>query len=194
MKKLYFLLLLMIYQNVFPDSFIVRKDGSKAEIQNNSFRIDAAEKTIYYKLAESSREIKTYFKDFDYVVFGVNKFKTFKLDKSNEINGFFVLAETAEKTLVSIAIPDMEEDSSNISYVFHVLDKQNNIIETHEFSNSKNQKNANLRGEIYSKIKFYFPNCELLLNRLSNFDRNIHDMNNTAILGFFNTPVYINCL
>ncbi|TGD58642.1 hypothetical protein [Flavobacterium humi] len=193
MKKLYLLLFLCISQIAFPDSFIVKKDGSKTEIKKNSFRIDASEKTIYYKLANSEKEFKANFRDFDYVIFGVNKFKTFKLDKSNEISGFFVLAETPERTLVSISMPE-EEGSSTVFYVFHVLDKEDMIIETHEFSNSRNQKNVNLRGEIYSKIKFYFPNCELLLNRLANSERNIQDTSNMAVLGFFNTPVYISCL
>lgn len=194
MRKLYLLLFVFIFQSAFPDSFIIKKDGSKAEIQSNSFKVDASEKTIYFKLIGNDREVKMNFKDFDYVIFGANKFKIFKLDKSNDSNGFFVLAETPEKTLVSISIPDTEEDSNTISYVFHVLDKQNNSIETHEFNNKKNQKDTNLRGEIYSKIKFYFPNCELLLKRLNSYDRNGNDINNMAILGFFNAPVYANCL
>lgn len=195
MQKLFIFLLLLICQQAFSESFIIKKDGSKAEIRSNSFRVDAHEKTVYYKLIDQNSEVKTKFKDFDYVIFGVNKFKTFKLDQSNEVNGFFVLAETAEKTLISISIPDLDsEESTTVSYVFHVIDQENKIVESHEFNNTNNQKNANLRAEIYGKIKFYFPSCELLLNRLAYFDRNNLETNNTAILGFFNSPVYVSCL
>lgn len=195
MKKLFLFLLILITQYTFADSFIIKNDGSKAVIKSNSFRVDANEKRIYYKLVDNDSEIKMSFKDFDYVVFGVNKFKTFKLHNSNEVRGFFVLAETAEKTLISISMPDQDSDESNkISYVFYVLDKQNAIIDSHEFNNVQNVKNANIRGEIYAKIKFYFVSCDLLLNRLNYFDRNSQQINNTAILGFFDKPVYVSCL
>jgi hypothetical protein len=194
MKKLYLFFLLLVCQNAFPDSFIIKKDGTKAVIKGNSFRVDSMEKTIYYKLIDQEGEVKMKFKDFDYVIFGVNKFKTFKLDNSNEISGFFVLAETAEKSLISISFSEQDEESSRISYVFHVIDSQNSIIESHEFSNQNNQKAANARGEIYGKIKFYFSGCEALLNRLAYFDRNNLGTDNTLILGFFKSPVYVGCL
>ncbi len=195
MIKLYFLLFILISHQAFSDSFIIKKDGTKSEIRSNSFKVDAIEKQIYFKLIDQEKQIKMHFKDFDYVVFGNNKFQTFRLNNSTEVNAFFVLAETSDKTLISISIPDLEsEESTKISYVFHVLDKQNNLIESYEFNNIQNQKNANVRSEIYNKIKFYFSGCELLMNRLNYFDRNINEINNTAILGFFNAPVYVSCL
>ncbi|MEO8515536.1 MAG: hypothetical protein ABI426_02270 [Flavobacterium sp.] len=195
MKKLFLFLLVLIAQYSFADSFIIKNDGSKAVIKSNSFRVDANEKKIYYKLMDNDSEIKMSFKDFDYVVFGVNKFKTFKLQNSNEVRGFFVLAETAERTLVSISMPDQDsEESTKVFYLFYVLDKQNTVIDSHEFNNVVNVKNANIRAEIYAKIKLYFVSCDLLLNRLNYFDRNSQQINNTAILGFFDKPVYVSCL
>lgn len=180
---------------IFAECFIVKNDGSKAVIKSNSFRVDANEKRIYYKLMDNDSEIKMSFKDFDYVVFGVNKFKTFKLSNSNEVRGFFVLAETSERTLVSISMPDQDsEESTKVSYLCYVLDKQNMILDSLEFNNILNVKNSNSRGEIYNKIKFYFLNCDLLLNRLNYFDKNSQQINNTAILGFFDKPVYVSCL
>lgn len=193
MKSFFFLIIVLLSQFAFADSFIIKNDGSKAIIKSNSFRVDASEKRIYYQLENNDSEIKMSFKDFDYVIFGVNKFKTFKLPHSNQIQGFFVLAEIGNKSLISITIPNQEEGSSKISYLFHVIDNQNTILETHEFNNIKNQKNAALRSEIYSKIKFYFSSCELLLNRLNYFDRNSQGIDNTSILSFFNTPVYLSC-
>lgn len=194
MKNFYiFLLLFFSFNLTFADSFIIKADGSKSQIKSNSFRVNSLEKMIYYKLIDSDKEIKLNFKDFDYVVFGVNKFKTFRLNNSREITGFFVLTETEDKMLITIPTVDPESDGKKVNYVFHVVDKNNNIIESHNFNNLKNQKNSNARSEIYSKISFYFSECINLINRLSVYDKNTHSIDNLSILSFFNAPVYIEC-
>ncbi len=194
MKKLYFFLLLFFFFNItFADSFIIKVDGTKSQIKSNSFRVNSLEKMIYYKLIDSDKEIKMNFKDFDYVVFGVNKFKTFRLNNSKEITGFFVLTETVDKMLITISTADPESDGYKINYVFHIIDKAHNIIESHNFNNLKNQKSSNARSEIYSKISFYFPNCSSLTNRLSSYDKNTHSIENLSILSFFNAPIFIEC-
>ncbi len=194
MKKLYFFLLLFFFFNItFADSFIIKVDGTKSQIKSNSFRVNSLEKMIYYKLIDSDKEIKMNFKDFDYVVFGVNKFKTFRLNNSKEITGFFVLTETVDKMLITISTADPESDGNKINYVFHIIDKAHNIIESHNFNNLKNQKSSNARSEIYSKISFYFPNCSSLTNRLSSYDKNKHSIENLSILSFFNAPIFIEC-
>ena len=60
-------------------SFILTNSGSKIAIKTNFFRIDYAEKTIFYKLENSEIEKKISFKDFDFILIGKNKFKTFKI-------------------------------------------------------------------------------------------------------------------
>lgn len=194
MKNFYiFLLLFFSFNLTFADSFIIKADGSKSQIKSNSFRVNSLEKMIYYKLIDSDKEIKLNFKDFDYVVFGVNKFKTFRLNNSREITGFFVLTETEDKMLITIPTVDPESDGKKVNYVFHVIDKNYNIIESHNFNNLKNQKSSNARSEIYSKISFYFSECINLINRLSVYDKNTHSIDNLSILSFFNAPVYIEC-
>ncbi len=194
MKKLYlFFFFFLTFNLTFADSFIIKLDGSKSQIKSNSFRVNSLEKIIYYKLIDSDKEIKLNFKDFDYVVFGVNKFKTFRLNNSKEITGFFVLTETDDKMLITIPTADPESDNNKVNYVFHVIDKNFNIIETHTFNNLRNQKSSNARSEIYSKISFYFPNCSSLINRLSSYDKNMHSIDNLSILGFFNAPVFTEC-
>lgn len=194
MKNFYiFLLLFFSFNLTFADSFIIKADGSKSQIKSNSFRVNSLEKMIYYKLIDSDKEIKLNLKDFDYVVFGVNKFKTFRLNNSREITGFFVLTETEDKMLITIPTVDPESDGKKVNYVFHVIDKNYNIIESHNFNNLKNQKSSNARSEIYSKISFYFSECINLINRLSVYDKNTHSIDNLSILSFFNAPVYIEC-
>ena len=194
MKKIFFLLLLISFYSYAEDSFIIKNDGTKAIIKSNSFRVDQTEKLIYYKLITSDSEIKMRFNEFSSVEFGVNKFKTFKLGNSKEIKGYFVLTENNDKTLISISIADEDEDSRKVTYEFYVVDSSNQILESHTFNNLLNQKNADLRSEIYSKIKFYFSDCSELLKRLDMYDKNNSDINNTTILRFFNSPVYQKCI
>ena len=194
MKKIFFLLLLISFYSYAEDSFIIKNDGTKAIIKSNSFRVDQTEKLIYYKLITSDSEIKMRFNEFSSVEFGVNKFKTFKLGNSKEIKGYFVLTENNDKTLISISIADEDEDSRKVTYEFYVVDSSNQILESHTFNNLLNQKNADLRSEIYSKIKFYFSDCLELLKRLDMYDKNNSDINNTTILRFFNSPIYQKCI
>ena len=110
--KIFYILFLFLSLNVqAEDSFIIKNDGTKALIKSNSFRVDQSEKLIYYKLITNDSEVKMSFKDFSSVEFGVNKFKTYKLNNSKEIKGYFVLTESNDKTLISISKVDEDEDS-----------------------------------------------------------------------------------
>jgi hypothetical protein len=192
MKKILLLFLLISFNSNAEDSFIIKKDGSKSIIKTNSFRVDQNEKLIYYKLTTNDSEIKMSFSDFSCVEFGVNKFKTYKLNNSNEVRGYFVLTESNDKALISISKTD--EDSNKVTYEFHIIDNNGQVLESHFFNNILNQKNADLRSEIYLKIKFYFSNCFELLKRLDLYDKNNSGINNITILRFFNSPVYQKCI
>ncbi len=194
MKKVVFLFLFIYCKSFSQSFFIIKNDSSKVLIKSNYFRIDALEKNIYYKSLVSDKESKMSFKEFDYAELGINRFKTFKLNNSNAILGFFVLVETSDKLLISISKKEESEDSDLTYYVFHVIDKQNTIIESYNFNDSKNTKNVALRADIYYKLRFYFSNCPVLIDRISRFDKNAVQSNQTSILGFFNTPIYINCI
>ena len=175
------------------ESFILTNDGSKINIKTNFFRIDNIEKVAFYKLPNSETENKIKFKDFNYIQLGTNKFKTYKLNNSKEIKGYFVLSETASKTLIFTTIPEENEESTKVNYVLYVLDANNNILDSLQFDNLKNQKSNNIRGDIYSKIEFYFSDCPMLMYRISAFDdlseQNLH----LGVLEIFNSPVYTEC-
>jgi hypothetical protein len=174
------------------ESFILTHDGSKINIKTNFFRIDNTEKTVFYKLPNSDVENKIKFKDFDYIHIGSNKFKTYKLNNSKEVNGYFVLSETASKTLIFTTKPDEDEESTKVNYVFYVLDLNNNIVDSLQFDNLKSTKSIITRGDIFPKILFYFKDCEMLIKRISSYDTTKNQ--NLDILDFFNSPVYIECL
>jgi hypothetical protein len=173
-------------------SFILKREGTKISINPNFFRIDSNEKTVLYKLENSEAEKKISFKDLDYIIIGKIKFKTFKLNNSKEVIGYFVLSETASKSLI---FSSMSEDDSNISnYVFYILDSNCNILESLQFDNLKKAKSVSIRAEIFSKIQFYFNDCKLLMDRISSFDNTSFQNLNLDILGFFDSPVYFECL
>jgi len=187
-------MLLISINSYSIENFILTNDGSKINIKPSFFRIDTNEKTISYKLSNSDVESKMKFKDFDFINIGKNKFKTYKLQNSKEVNGYFVLAETATKTLLLSTEPDEDEESTKVNYVFYVVDLTANIIDSMKFDNLKNSKSGTMRGDILFKIQFYFNNCPLLMTRISSFDNLFDQDNNLKILDFFNSPVYINCL
>lgn len=176
-----------LFSKTIDDDEIVLKDGSKAIIQPNSFKVDFESKTITYKV-ENSTPRKLGFKDFISVEFGANKFQTFKFNRDSDIEGYFVIAETNTKKLVLHTLP--QEEEGVVTYEFHIIENDKVILDSHLFDNKKNQKSANLRSDIYGKIKFYFPNNIQLLHRLQQFDKNSFSIDNTKILGFFNNPVY----
>ncbi|WP_281637286.1 hypothetical protein [Flavobacterium marginilacus] len=176
----------------FSENFILTNDGSKINIKANFFRIDNTEKIVLYKLPNSDAESRIKFKDFNYIHIGTTKFKTYKLNNSKEINGYFVLSETPSKTLIFTTKQNDDEESSKINYVFYVLDSNNNILDGLEFDNLKSTKSTAVRGDIFPKIQFYFKGCEQLIARIESYD-NVNNQN-MSILDFFDSPVYIECL
>ncbi|OAZ03407.1 hypothetical protein [Flavobacterium succinicans] len=196
MSKFYFILLFFsftCFSAENPNSFIVNKDGEQISINSNFFRIDNTEKCIYYKLVNSPAEIKMNFNDLDYVMIRKNKFKTVKFANTKELKGFFVLSESATKTLLFSSMSS-EEEESVVKYEFYIIDKSGSIVESHVFDNLKRPKSASTRSDIFGKIRFFFDDCPQLIKRISSFDVNSAENFNLDILGFFDEPIYINCL
>jgi hypothetical protein len=197
MNKIYFLML-FICMNLFSmapvENFILTNDGTKIIIRHNSFRIDIREKMVFYKLSNVNIESKIRFKDFDYILLGTNKFKTYQLNNSKEVNGYFVLSETDSRTLIFTTKPNEDVESTKVNYVFYIVDSNNAIVDGLEFDNLKNTKSSNTRGEIFSKIRFYFNDCEKLVTRITSYDNLLLENQNMDILDFFNLPVYIECI
>lgn len=175
------------------ENFILTNDGTKIIIKPNSFRIDVREKIVFYKSSNSLIESKIKFKDFDYVLLGSNKFKTYQLNDSKEINGYFVLSESSSKSLILMTKPNEDIESTKVSYVIYILNSDNTIIDSLEFDNLKNSKSITKRGDIFPKIQFYFKDCEMLISRITTYDNLSFENQNMDILNFFNSPVYIEC-
>lgn len=194
MKKLYFFILFISLKSFSKEplqSFILTNTGSKISIKTNYFSVDYSEKVVYYKLLNSNTESKLGFKDFEYIIIGKNKFKTCKFNNTKEINGYFVLAETPTKSLF---VSSSSDDSDGVvHYVFYIIDSNNVIVDSLQFDNVKKAKSASIRGDIFTRIKFYFNDCNGLMDRISSFDNTSFENLNMDILGFFDTPVYIEC-
>jgi hypothetical protein len=196
MKNLYFLLLLIsMYAFSFetPQSFILTNTGQKINIKPNFFRIDSTERIIFYKLFNSETEIKMSFKELNYILIGKNKFQTYKLNNSNEINGYFVLSENTTYSLILSSNSD-DEDNNLMRYYLYIVDKSNKIIDNLNFDNRKSPKSSNVRADIFTKVQFYFGNCSLLINRLTSFDNMAVENLNLDILKFFDSPIFSECL
>jgi hypothetical protein len=197
MQKFYYLMLFLSMNSFsmpLSESYILTNDGSKINIRTNFFRIDNTEKMVFYKLSNSDTESKIKFKDFDYIHIGSTKFKTYKLNNSKEVNGYFVLSETASKTLIFTTKPDEDEENTKVTYVFYVLDLNNNILDSLQFDNLKSTKSIVTRGDIFPKIQFYFKGCGQLITRIESYDNLSVKNQNLDILNFFDSPVYIECL
>lgn len=197
MNKLYFLIFFWSINSFSinaPESYIQTNNGLKITIKPSFFRIDNKEKLVYYKPLNSESESKIKFKDFDYVLIGINKFKTYRITDSKEVNGYFVLADTNSNTLICSTIPNEDDESTTVKYVLYILDADNIIVDGLVFDNLKNTKSNNTRGEIYSKIEFYFKGCQKLIDRLTPYGNVLTQNTNMDILNFFDSPVYVDCL
>lgn len=190
MKKTLLILTLLLINLTFPNTpidEITLKNGNKAQIKPQTFKIDLENKTISYIPENSTSNIKIKFRDFNSAEFGVNKFEVFNF-KENNHEGYFVIAENNKHKLITRELPS--EDEIVRKFEFLIIDHNNTIIDQHIFDNRKNQKSSNLRSDIYGKIKFYFPDNIPLLKRLEMYDRNSYSIDNTTILAFFNNPIY----
>jgi hypothetical protein len=196
MNKFYFLILFLSLKSFsLPtfESYIITNEGLKINIKTNFFQIDNTEKTVFYKLSNSDVIKKIKLKDFDYILLGANKFKTFNLNNSGEAKGYFVLSESPSKTLIVTTKPNEDNESTQVNYIIYILDSNENIIDSLQFDNLKNKKSISTRGDIFSKIRFYFNDCEALISRITSYDNLALENQNMDILNFFNSPVYIEC-
>lgn len=191
MKKTLLILISSLTNLVFANTQIdeiILKNGNKAQIKPQTFKIDLDTKTISYTPENTATSIKIKFKDFNSAEFGVNKFEVFNLKDKNNFEGYFVIAENNKHKLITRELPSDEETIRKFEFL--IIDYNNTIIDQHTFDNKKNQKSSNLRSDIYGKIKFYFSDNLILLKRLEMYDRNSYSIDNTTILAFFNNPIY----
>lgn len=175
----------------FSADEIVLKDGSKLTLKANSFKVNFSENSITYQSLSSSKDQSLSFKDFDYVIAGVNKFQTFNLEGSSSVNGYFVLAESNSKKLIFRSI--YNPDGSIARFIFHILNENLQILDSHFFDAGSSKKSIDVRAEIYLKIRHYFSTCTEMMKRLEVYDMNAAESNHVRILLFFKSPMYYKC-
>ncbi|WP_136667507.1 hypothetical protein [Flavobacterium sp. H122] len=191
MKQLLLAITLLLTNPLFsknPSDEITLKNGNKAQIKPQTFKIDLENKTISYTPENTTASIKVKFQDFNSAEFGVNKFEVFNFEGNKSHEGYFVMAENSKFRLITRELAS--DDESVRKFEFLIINLNNTIIDQHLFDNKKNQKSSNLRSDIYGKIKFYFPDNLILLKRLEMYDRNSFSIENTSIIAFFNNPIY----
>lgn len=187
--SLVFFLLFSVF--AFSADEIVLKDGSKLTLKANSFKVDFSQNSITYQTLSSSKDQSLSFKDFDYVISGANKFQTLKLEGSSSVEGYFVLAESDSKKLIFRSI--YNADGTISKFVFHILNVNHQILDSHFFDAGTSKKSVDVRAEIYLKIRHYFSTCTEMMKRLEVYDMNASESNHIRILLFFKTPMYYNC-
>ena len=194
MKNLLYFLLFSCSGIFAQQSYILKNDGSKINIDATSVRVITNEKLLIYKEADKNAEKSMSFKDFDAAVYNGFKLKILKL-KGTELDGYFILSECKDKFLISrvIANGDPEADSQQLSFQLFIIDDKTNVIESFLFDEEKNAKSTALRNLILPTATKHFPNCDDLLNRFTDYNKRNDDVKNLSILGVFHSPVYYAC-
>ena len=193
--KNYLLFLLLLSVNIFgQQSFILKNNGSRIDVDPTSVRVVTTEKILVYKEYQKNAEKTISFNDFDYAFYSGFKFKILNL-KGSEKDGYFILSECKDKFMVSKVVTTGDQDSDNqeLSYQLSVIDDKLNILETFSFNEEKNSKNIALRDLILPTATKHFPNCDDLLNRFNDYNKRNNDVKNLTILGVFRAPVYLAC-
>ena len=191
MKKIVNYFFLLAVNLGFSDTITISKNGvtSNVEIIKSSFKFDNTEKKIYYKTTTNQSLKSLGYTDFDYVDFDKYRFQVFTIENAKQ--GCFVITKSKTKILAATINMD-EENSEKTDYVFHILDNNYTIIESHYFNNTKSTKQTNLRGEIYGKIQFYFSDCDKMIKRIMEADK-LNKEDNLYMLKIFDYPEFCNC-
>ncbi len=171
------------------NSIIVKKDGEKIKVDDNTLDVIIVDKRVRYRLVGKTWDKFVTFKDLDYVKTGSILFKSFRLDGKKKDRAFFVLGESKDKKLISMAVTYSTKLSSTNYYEIKVIDKDSNVIESYEFSGIKSDRKK--RAAVAPMIRKHFADCPDVIGRLDKFDA--EDDDSLEILGFLAEPVYINC-
>ncbi len=194
MKNLIYLLFFISSSIFAQQSYIIKNDGSKIDVDATSVRVITTEKILVYKEYQKNSEKTISFNDFDIAFYSGFKLKILKLNGS-EKDGYYILSECKDKFLISkvILTGDFESDDQQMSFQLSVIDEKFKTLENFSFNEEKNAKSIALRNLILPTATKYFPNCDDLLNRFNDFNNRNDDVKNLSILGVFKSPVYYAC-
>lgn len=194
MKRLF--LLLLLTSNVFAQNdFIITNNGEKIDAVDTSIIINAIEKNIEFKTLERSKTKTIDFNDFSYCYFEGYVFMTFDLYKNNDIKGYFVIADSKNRKLISATLPPINEVYNKFSnqivrYESFVLDENLSVLEKFTFDNIKIESNALVRSQISPTLTPQFKGFPEFLDRLAILE-NKPDEFNLKIIELFEYPSYM---
>lgn len=187
------LFFLLINVSVFAQSFVQKSDGTKIAVPEGSITIEPVNKRIVYKTGNVKNKIK--YKDLSHAAFNGSLFRVFKEGKRSK--GYFVLAESAGKTLAAIAdtrskpAGGFEKKFSRIEMC--VYSNTGGLVERIVFSDDRNDKNTMLRADAAALIRSHFGDCEAPIQRLEAFEMTDTETQNNGISKFVESKIYTDC-
>lgn len=198
-KSFYLLLLLLLLCSVSTYSqtnFIVDKKGNKTIIRDDNAEIILIDKRISYTLVGKTWEKYIKFEDLDYARIGNTTLKAFKLNNKKKPEIYFVFAEKKDKKLIGLSWT-VTSTAYNITlsrtfYQMHVIDNDDNIIESVGFTSKIKDGEVDDRVKLAPMIRNHFSDCPKLLEILNQYD-SPSENNLISITGFFYNPIFIEC-
>lgn len=195
MKKLF--LLVLLTTNVFAQNdFIITNEGEKIEVEDTTVGINYQDKSLDYKSLEKNKIKSIDFSDFSYCYFEGYVFMTFDLNKNNSIKGYFLIADSKKRKLLSVVLPPENDGynkfkDQNVKYEYVIIDENSNILERYTFDNIKIETNKTIRSLLAIKLKNQFKDFPEFLDRLKYYENVIGDNDNLKILELFEFPSYM---
>jgi hypothetical protein len=195
MNKL--ILILLVTTPMFSQNdFIITNSDQKIDIEDSTVVINSLEKSIDYKLLDKHKSKSIDFEDLNYCFFENYVFMTYDLYKTNDIKGYFILADTPKRKLLSIILPpeaDIYNKFNNLvtKYEFFIIDEDSRILEQYKFDNIKLEINTAKRQLIVNKIRNQFKDFPEFISKLDGFENLNDDKYNLKILELFEYPTYM---
>lgn len=187
----FLVIFLLIGIQAFSQSFIQKIDGTKIPVVEGSIKVQPANKRLVYSFG--SKDLKIKYKHLDFAVFDGMLFRTFRED--NKVRGYFVLGESATKTLAAIAVtrsrPAGGFESTFVRYELAVF-ANNKLVESIVFTNEQSAKNTVLRADASAMIRSHFD-CTPLIQRLDAFEFGNTEQQNDGISKFIDSKMYTSC-
>lgn len=195
MKKLF--LLILLTTNVFAQNdFIITNEGEKIDVEDTTIGINYQDKSLEYKSIEKNKIKSIDFSNFSYCYFEGYVFMTFDLNKNKAIKGYFVIADSKKRKLLSVVLPPDNDGynkfkNQNVKYEYVIIDESEAILEKLTFDNIKSEINKTIRSQISMKLKNQFKDFPEFIDRLKSYENVIGDNDSLKILEMFEFPSYM---
>jgi len=184
MKKLV-LLFIFLTSVGFSQTTIEKTDGSKLSV--TSVTINTNSEKITYFLPNDTQATTAGFREIKLVYGRDYIFKVFRIKK--KFNGFYILSESKTKTLALVKDQRIANrggfDLPYNHFSIVVFDKNEEVVDQLNFSDTNTGNNAKYRGKVPGLIKSNFSDCPALMHQINQFENQSDDPKNRKILDFF---------